>query len=131
VDRPNVRGQFGGSLAQFDDLVAADTALRIALERFGRFGLGARVQGGVLLTCGPAGSSGPYAHAVLRLARGCAAERLLALAGQHAGDCGTPVALWIRRHADADIETAARTAGLGFAPVTEYTCYLVPPTPMR
>lgn len=113
MDRSDAEGQFGCSLAKVDDLVASDAALRIPLWRFGRFGLGARVKDGVLLTCGPAGSTGPYAHAVLRLTHGCTAEGLLALAGQHASECGTPVAVWLRRHADGDIETAARPAGYG------------------
>jgi ribosomal protein S18 acetylase RimI-like enzyme len=111
VGRSDAQGEFGASSTELDDLVASDAALRIALARFGRFGLGARVREGVLLTCGPVGSTGPYAHAVLRLRRGCTAQRLLTLAGQHAAEWGTPVAVWIRRHADGDIETAARTAG--------------------
>ena len=113
MDRSDVEGQLDSSLAPLDDIDASDAALRIVLERLGRFGLGAWVQDGVLLTCGPAGSSGPYAHAVLRLTRECAPERILTLAVEHARRCGTPVGLWVRSHADADIETAAREAGYG------------------
>ncbi len=113
MDGPEVEGRNHGPLADGDDLLTSDAALRIALERFGRFGRGARVENGVLLTCGPAGSSGPYAHAVFRLTRACRAERLLTLAGRHASWCGAPVGVWTRSHADADIEAAARAAGFG------------------
>ncbi len=111
MDCSDVEGRLDGSLPRADDVDASDAALRIVLERLGRFGLGAWVQDGVLLTCGPAGSGGPYAHAVLRLNRRCPAERLLALALDHARRCGTPVGVWVRSHADADIETAVRNAG--------------------
>lgn len=111
MDRSDVEGRLDSSLARLDDIDASDAALRIVLERLGWFGLGAWVQEGVLLTCGPAGSTGPYAHAVLRVSRECAAERLLTLAVAHARRCGTPVGLWVRSHADADLERAARKAG--------------------
>ncbi len=100
-------------MACLDDLAASDQALRIALERFGRAGRGAWVEDGVLLTCGPAGSGGPYAHAVLRLTHRCTAERVLTIARQHASRCGTPVGLWTSRYADADIDAAGRAAGYG------------------
>ena len=113
MDRSDVEGQLDSSSARRDDVVASDAALRIVLERLGRFGVGAWVRDGVLFTCGPDGSSGPYAHAVLCLTRKCSADRSLTLAVEHARWCGTPVGLWVRGHADSDVETAARRAGLG------------------
>lgn len=113
MDRSDVEGPLDTSLAPLDDIDASDVALRIVLERLGRFGLGASVHDGVLLTRGPAGSSGPYAHAVLCLTRECAAARILGLAVEHAQRCGAPVGLWLRSHADADIQTTALKAGYG------------------
>ncbi len=103
------------SADQLGDLDASDAGLRIVLERLGRYGLGASVEEGLLLTRGPAGSAGSYAHAVLRLSGRPTAARTLSGARDHADRCGVPVVLWIRAHHDADLDSAARSAGL--APV--------------
>lgn len=94
------------------DLDASDAGLRIVLERFGRSGLGAWVKKGLLLTRGPAGSTGSYAHAALRITEQPTAAETLRDARDHADRCGMPAVLWIQAHRDADLDLAARSAGL-------------------
>jgi GNAT superfamily N-acetyltransferase len=95
-----------------DDLEASDAALRIVLERFGRCGRGVWIEDGLLLTCGPVGSVGSYAHAALPLSRDCDAREVLQRTREHAGRCEASVTLWVTAQHDADLRDAASAAGL-------------------
>jgi GNAT superfamily N-acetyltransferase len=94
-----------------DDLEASDAALRIVLERFGRCGRGVWIEDGLLLTCGPVGSVGSYAHEALPLSRDCDAREVRQRTREHAGRCEASVVLWVTAHHDADLREAASAAG--------------------
>lgn len=94
------------------DLDASDAALRIVLERFGLCGRGVWFEDGLLLTWGPVGSVGSYAHAALRLSRDRDAREVLRRTREHASRCGVSVVLWVSADHDADLGEAASAAAL-------------------
>jgi ribosomal protein S18 acetylase RimI-like enzyme len=95
-----------------DDVEASDAALRSVLERFGRCGRGAWITNGLLLTCGPVGSVGSYAHTALPLSRDCDAREVLQRAREHARRCEASVVLWVSAEHNADLREAAGADGL-------------------
>lgn len=95
-----------------DDMEASDAALRSVLERFGRCGRGVSIEDALLLTCGPVGSVGSYAHAALPLSRNYDAREVLRCVREHASRCAASVVLWASAQHDADLREAAGAAGL-------------------
>lgn len=93
-------------------LALADLTLAEYLRYLAAYGGAAVEEDGVLLFAGAHRQPNPYRNGALRLADGPAPQEVMRVADRFFGPRRSGYALWVREHADSDLEQAASAAGL-------------------